>query len=821
MRTLGQEQRLVNLFAIILLAGAQVPAQVANEVQKEARNEIQHAMWSAEWITSPDGPQRDPSVLHFRKMLELGQQPEHFLVHVSADNEFVLYVNQKRVGSGPAKSDLGHWRYESYDLAPFLHPGKNILAATVWNFGVLAPLAQISDRIGFVLHGDSAAERIADSGPGWEVEQERGIQLLPTPESLANQYYKADPAERIDGTTLDWNWNAADSTADGHWKPAKAIGHATPLSAVRQENNWQLVPDPLPAMQMELNSGGHVVRTTGIEVPAGFPDQGFTVPPHTKATVLLDNTHLTTAYPELTVSGGRGSTVRLTYAEALVDDQGLKGNRDEIRGKHIQGIIDEFVPDGEKNRTFSPLGWKTWRYLQLDIETADQPLDVEKLSAWFTAYPFEQRGHFESNDDSLRPIWEIGWRTARLDAHDTYMDTPYYERMQYVGDTRIQALISYTVGGDDRLPRQAIQAFDDSRIAEGLTRSRYPSSLRQIIPTFSLLWVGMVHDFWMYRSDPEFVRAQLAGTRDVLDWFLQRQRPDGLLRKLSWWPFVDWGSDFDFGVPAQDDDDDDAGGSSPITMQFIEALRYAEEMELALGDKARAGIYHAAADRASHAVYKLCWNQQYGLLADTPAQKHYSQHANILGVWLDVIPRERQKDVLTKILSASDAGYTSPITLPAMTKATYYFRFYLARALDHTGMGDQYLKLLGPWREMVALGLTTWAETPEPTRSDSHAWSAHPNYDLLTIVAGIRPQAPGFAAVTVAPHLGALKHVSATMPTPKGSIEAEYTVEGSQVKTVLQLPAGMSGELLWNGQTMSLHAGKQEFQLHATTDLVK
>jgi hypothetical protein len=56
--------------------------------------------------------------------------------------------------------------------------------------------------------------------------------------------------------------------------------------------------------------------------------------------------------------------------------------------------------------------------------------------------------------------------------------------------------------GDDRLPRQAIQTFNDSRISEGITRSRYPSSVRQIIPTFSLLWVGMVHDFWMYRSDP-------------------------------------------------------------------------------------------------------------------------------------------------------------------------------------------------------------------------------------------------------------------------------------------------------------------------------
>jgi len=388
------------------------------------------------------------------------------------------------------------------------------------------------------------------------------------------------------------------------------------------------------------------------------------------------------------------------------------------------------------------------------------------------------------------------------------MDTPYYERMQYVGDTRIQALISYTVGGDDRLPRQAIQAFGDSRIPEGITRSRYPSSMRQIIPTFSLLWVGMVHDFWMYRSDPDFVRAQLAGTRSVLDWFLQRQQADGLLMKIPWWPFVDWGTDFDFGVPPHDDD----GGSSVMTLQFIEALCYAAEIEFALGDKIRAGLYRSAAERASQAVYKLCWNQHYGLLADTPAQKHYSQHANILGVWLDVIPREQEKDVLTKILSVSD-GYTATGPVPPLTKATYYFRFYLARALDHVGMGNQYLQLLGPWRAMVSLGLTTWAEQPEPTRSDSHAWSAHPNYDFLTIVAGIRPRTPGFATVLVAPHLGSLKHLSAAVANPKGMIEAEYTVEHSRVKAIITLPADVSGELLWNGKTSSLHAGKQELQL--------
>src|SRR5215813_3687350 len=277
------------------------------------------------------------------------------------------------------------------------------------------------------------------------------------------------------------------------------------------------------------------------------------------------------------------------------------------------------------------------------------------MRALFSAYPFEEKAEFHSNDATLEPIWKIGWRTARLDAHDTYMDTPYWERLQYIGDTRIQALISYNVSGDDRLGRQAIEAFNDSRIADGITKSRYPSSVTQIIPTFSLLWIGMVHDFWLYRGDEEFVKAQIRGTRTVLDWFLDMQRPDGLLGNITWWPFVDWGKDFGFGVPPQDAD----GGSSVITLQYIEALRYAIELESAFGDSVRGERYREAERRAVNAIRNLCWNKSYGLLADTPSQKHYSQYANILGVWLDVIPAESQKDVLNKILSTSDPGFAS------------------------------------------------------------------------------------------------------------------------------------------------------------------
>ena len=116
------------------------------------------------------------------------------------------------------------------------------------------------------------------------------------------------------------------------------IGNASLRGAVLQNNNWQLVPNTLPPMQMELMPAGRVVRSIGIQAPGEFPGSPVEIPAHSKVTLLLDQAHLITAYPQLTVSGGAQSTIRLTYAEALFDGNGQKGNRNEIADKNIVGI---------------------------------------------------------------------------------------------------------------------------------------------------------------------------------------------------------------------------------------------------------------------------------------------------------------------------------------------------------------------------------------------------------------------------------------------------------------------------------------------------
>ena len=766
------------------------------------------AHWPASWIANATVPGGVPGVFYFRREISLSSVPAHFWIHVSADNRFLLHVNGKYAAEGPARGDLFHWRFETVDLAPLLQPGRNVLAAAVWNFGELAPVAQMSNRTGFVMQGDTEAEASVNTGKDWQVRQEPGRAALG--HEGAGGYYAAGPAEKIDGRLLDWSWDQPQAASSG-WEAPLILGHAATREAQDAPTHWELVQDPLPPMEHRLVDAGVSVRAEGLTPLPSFPTAPVEVSANSHVTLLLDHRTLQTAYPELTISGGRDSVIRVTYAEALYDAQGRKGNRNEIAGRNIEGITDQFISGGQASAVFEPLWWRTWRYLQIDVTTKSEPLKLESLRAWFSAYPFTENAKVAGDIRDLDRLWQTGWRTARLDAHETYMDAPYWEQLQYVGDTRIQALISYVVSGDSRLARQAITNIDDSRTPEGITESRYPSGLPQFIPTFSLLWINMLHDYWMYVDDLSLVKETLPHTRTVLDWYAAHLRPDGLLGHVKWWEFADWTANFKYGVPPQETD----GGSTFLTLQFVEALQAAEELEAEYGSKERVEEYQAIIRRATEALYRESWDAERGLYADTPNKNSWSKQANVLAVMLDVAPRDQQQAILKRLLAAKDHESTvvDGKTVPPMSELSYYFRFYLSRALEHAGLGNIYLTQLAPWYNMLDLGLSTWAETPEPTRSDCHAWSASPNYDLFTIVAGVQPGAPGFKKVRIEPHLDGLHQLNASMPHPNGMIETSYRLDGNHWAATVILPPGVDGQFTWKNRVLPLHSGSQTLSL--------
>jgi len=665
------------------------PLGLKGQEYEKINPSILNNKWDAQWITYPGVSLTDYGVFHFRKTFKtfnLELLPDEFIIHVSGDNRYRLYINGTEVCKGPARGDLANWRFETIDIAEYLRPGENLLAAVVWNFGEFKPLAQVSNKTAFIVQGNSSSEELVNTGSSWKVTKNEAY----VPPVIRSSHTVVGLGNEVDGSKYPYGWELMDYI-DNEWKSPKVLGNGIPNGKFTFWD-WNLVPRNIPFMEHRFQRIKEVERAENIQVGEHFLEGNspLHIPAHQEVKILFDQTYLTTAYPEILVSGGKGSTIEISYAEALVDENGIKGNRNQTEGKTMLTYYsDKFRPDGGGERRFQPLWFRTYRYIELTVVTQDNPLIIEDLYGYFTAYPFEEKAYFRSGDPALQAIWDVGWRTARLCAGETYFDCPYYEQLQYIGDTRIQALISLYVANDDKLMRNAIDQFHNSLLPIGLTQSRYPCSEPQVIPTFSLIWIEMIHDFWMHRDDQEFVRKQLNGIRNVLYWYGQQIDENGMLGPMDWWNFVDWSfGPWDSqkplgGTPNGAID----GNSSIITLQYVHALQVASELFEAFGDQHQAGEYRQLSKSLLRSSFQLCWSDEKGLLADTPEKTSFSQHANVLAILTGIHKDQESANIFGRILADKD-----------LIQTTLYFKFYMIEAMKEAGLADAYLSNLESWQ---------------------------------------------------------------------------------------------------------------------------
>ena len=746
------------------------------------------------WITHPDAARTAPIVLHFRRTLDVSRLPARFPVTVTADNRFVLYVNGARIASGPSTGTISRWRYSSLDLAPHLRRGSNVIAVAVWNFGDAAPMAQVSLTTGFRLTGAG----ISTSEPGWRVAIDAGHTASKGSQQIDWQYYVASAPETIDAAKADWEWEGAAETGAG-WRDAVPA----PEAAKRV-----LAVDTLPPQLFQAAAAGAVVRT-GLTDGARFPAHPVTVPAHATARLLVRRDAVISAYPVLDVAGGSGARITLEYGEALYDSARRKGDRNLVDDRQVVGIHDTFLADGV-DRSFAPLWWRTFRFIEIEVTTADQPLTLRALRIHESGYPFAQVASFHSSDAELNRIWETGWRTLRVDAHETFMDSSYWEQLQYTGDTRLEMLISYAVSGDPRLAEQAIEAFAETNADGGLVAGRTPAREDNVIAPFSFAWVGMLADWSMQQPDAALIQRQLPRMRAALGWFDSWLNPQGLLRKNPHWNFIDWAGqrwdDRDH-FPSWGRDN----GSCLLTAMWVGALRQGAALETAYGDATQAAQDTTRAERARAAIRAHCWDASRGLFADDGDRTVFSQHMNVFAVLYDIATREEMRPILERV-TVPGRGIDAPA---GMYTSTYYFAWYLVRAFEHAGMPERYFGLLQTWRDLLKLNYTTWPESREQPRSDTHAWSAHPTADLLGIVAGIRPAAPGYSRLRVAPRLGELTSLDATAATPHGPVSVSYRIANGTLTADIRRPASLPGEFFWQGKSYPLRGQKTRLRLPA------
>lgn len=781
--------------ALLLILTIMFSLSLSAQSTKHINPDLLQEQWPAKWITHPDITGIEYGIYLFRKTIDLSKEVDKFIVHVSADNRYKLYVNDEYVTFGPARGDFLKWNYESINIAPYLKKGKNTIAAEVWNYAEYRPVAQFSFKTGFIIQGNTEKEQIVNSDNTWKVSISEAYAPIPI---NVGAYYVVGPGDNFNGENHPWEWKKTNFD-DSEWMSAVEGAAGKPVAGNqnwRSNNPISLQPRNIPAMEETPQRFASVRRSD-----VSFDTRAFVlgkkaiiIPANTKVKILFDQSVLTNAFPVLTCSAGKGSSIKISYAESLyvnAKDRN-KGNRNEIENKTFLGNHDVFLTDGGESRSFQPLWWRTFRYVELDIQTEDEALVIKDFHSIYTAYPFKEKASFTSNNDVLADIWNVGWRTQQLCAGEHFFDCPYYEQLQYVGDTRIQALVSTYVSGDMRMTRNAISSIHDSHKSFGLTQSRYPSYEPQIIPPFSLVWITMVHDYWMLENDEPYIRNMIPSIMSVLNWYEDKIDSTLMLGKMEWWNFVDW--NWKRGIPPGATD----GNSAVISLQYVYTLQKAADLFNSFGMKEEATRYISLADKVKAVVYTRCFDESTKLIADTPDKKEFSQHANALAVLTNTIPETAQQMVINKIINNKD-----------IEQCTFYFKFYLIEATKKVGLGDKFIPMLKPWEQMLKNGLTTFAEKPDPTRSDCHAWSASPVYYFLSLVCGIEPETPGFESVRIEPHLGGLEWIEGSMPHKLGEIKVSLKKnKQGEISGTIILPEGLTGKFVWGGEKTDLNEGE-------------
>ncbi|MBO0323777.1 alpha-rhamnosidase [Muricauda sp. CAU 1633] len=779
-----------------------IPVLLLGQLSNEINPKLLESSWDANWIAHPTESRTEYGVYLFKKEFNLATLPEKFVVHVSADNRYKLYINGNYITNGPARGDEQNWRFESLDIASYLKSGTNVVSAVVWNFAQYRPLAQHSTKTGFLLQGNSYVEKVLNTDETWSVAKDKAYSPLPV---SMNEFYVVGPGEHFDGSLHPWSWMNAGYESD--FVKAKAFEPAQTQKSLKHWGNIPalvLTPRTIPLMEEHLQRFESVRRSSHTnDIKSNFllGEGSLSIPKNTQTSILIDQGHLTNAYPVLNYGGGKGASIKITYAESLFNTNGQKGNRDAIENKSIKGNSDAIIADGGAQRTFQTLWWRTFRYVQLDIETKDEALKIDDFHSISTGYPFKEIASFKSSVPVLSNIWDVGWRTQLLCSGENYFDCPYYEQLQYAGDTRIQCLISSYISGDFKLFKNALESYNHSKMPFGLTQSRYPSFDTQIIPTFSLVWITMLHDYWMLNPENDFVEQMIPDVLDIVQWFENRLDNNDMLGHLEYWQFVDWVNyeGWEHGVPPGVYHDN----SAIISLQLVYTLQKGAELLEHHNRPDESQKMEALANKIKTAVLKQCWVEEKGLIADTPDKKLFSQHANILAILTETIAPKNAKNLMEKVLVEKE-----------MAQCTYYFTFYLVEALKKAGMADKYLSTLEPWEEMLDNGLTTFAEKPDPTRSDCHAWSASPNYYFLSLITGIEPMEPGFESVRIAPNLGDLPEIESSMPHHLGMIQIKLKKsKETGITGTVQLPEKLDGIFEWNGKQIALNPGTNTINL--------
>lgn len=779
---------------------------------------ISEMLKSATWLSVPAEAYED-AVSAYGKILVawfrasfIAENPECLLIAMSANSRYKLWMNGKRAGFGPCKATKGKVYYDELDLTSMVVAGNNELLVQV----IYYPLPE------YGMGGKSGPQSVVSNVPGaWflaagllsERNGEEKEVLLTGQHSwevMTDNAYKwsfqdylgytiTGPYEEVEGGLLPFNT----FTKQQNWI-MPALKDKAFWSSFGESSPLPLFERPIPLLyEKRREFPKEIIRNESNEEYFGFSDSEWVrIPPKKKMSVLLDAGELTTGFLRLNLEAGKNSIIRLYYAESSSrKGKGQyyeKGRRDDFDNFCFEGYHDEYKSSG-KIETYEPYWYRTFRFILLEVETMGEAITVHKPYYIETGYPIENTSRVESGTSWIKPLWDISVNTLQRCMHETYEDCPYYEQMQYILDSKLEALYTYGLNGDSRLAVKSLSEFHDGRRPDGMLNCRQPSFAPNVIPSFALHWIMMLEDYYIQSGNLNFVQSMMPTVAGALNWFNSRRDSNGLIGKSEFWDFVDWVEEWqnEEGMATGTPSAIKNGPSTTISLMYSCALQTAARLHNTLKQPDVAGQYLETSKQINSSVKSLCWSEKDGLFRDGPEVEEYTQHAQVWAVLSGAISKETGKKVLTCALQREG------ILLCSFASA-----YFLFRALEATDLYELTKNLWKPWIEAVDKGLTSWPEDFTRQRSDCHGWSALPLYEFTSCLLGVRPQEAGWKGIRVQPNYSVVSDIEGEVATPVGLVKVSWERTGNKVSLLVESPAGILLEIIpGDGKVYKLEQG--------------
>jgi len=707
--------------------------------------------WQAQWIrrgsfTPSDATPEDYT--YARKDVTLSASPiTRAVAFASASHQYQLWIDGRRVDSGPSFSYPDAQYYQSTDVRAALHPGQaNAFGLLTHWYG--AGQGRPAAEPGAILevsieHRDGTRELVTTDGT-WRVHAAPWL-----PGKLRND--EGDHVERIDGRGVPDGWDRP-GFDDHAWEPATALGrHPVAPWTHLVSQRPRIVEHPVRPVRLRRLKSGAYVADFG-RVYAAVPTVHF-------------------------AHGRTGRTVRLRVGYLLDPD----GQVSTTHGTQGTDLSYEYI-ERAGAQTFRPYLYMGFRYLQVDDPGEVLHARDVVAVARHTRVPDEHAATFSSSDPELARIWELARHSALYGSQEQFVDTPTREKGQFIGDAFYEAFTDQRAFGERKLSRQALLEFLASQARywpDGRVNAAEPTGEgARDIPDGTAGFPEWVWQAWLETGDREFLDRGYPVLVNIANYISRYVDPaTGLVTKLA-----GGGSDYQFGIVDYPFNmrfgyDMSTTARTTINILGVDAFRRTADVARALGrPQAEIDLQTARADALTAAINRRLRRPDGiyvdGLRANGAQSPHASEHANAYALAYGVVPADA--GVRRRV-----AAYVARLGMQ-MGPGTV---LDLLRAYDAGGRDADLVKMLSDpkqlgWAQILAKGGTfvweTWLPVDALGDSMSHARGAVVLVAMQAELLGVRVRDPGWSRFDVEPPSGGLSRASGRVPTPRGPVTVSW-----------------------------------------------